>query len=161
MSIERACSTQDFRERASEATIGPVGTMTVDRWAVLIVEDDDALRGTLVESLRDCGLQVEAARAADASIDAWRGDVIVTDTFASPYNTKAVVAYLSELRSRFEAGIVVLSGHNGVARDGAQLPADAVVMKPFDLDRLLAVIATVAGNRQTRGTQDGDRAAAR
>jgi len=118
------------------------------------------IRSTLVEGLRDAGLVVEGAGAAGATIDAWRGDVIVTDTFASPYRAEAVVTYLKELRSRFAAGLVVLTGHNGASADAAQLPADAVVMKPYDLDDLVGVIATVARARRDRATRDHDRSAA-
>jgi CheY-like chemotaxis protein len=134
--------------------------IAVDRWSVLVLEDDDDIRATLVEGLRDSGLVVEGADAAGAAVDAWRGDVIVTDTFASPYRTEAVVAYLTELRSRFAAGLVVLTGHNGAAVDAAQLPADAVVMKPFDLGDLIRVIATVARETRDRDAQNHDRSLA-
>lgn len=129
----------------------------MDRWSVLVVENDDDIRATLVEGLRDSGLVVQGASAAGAGIDGWRGDVIVTDTFASPYCTEAVVAYLTELRSRFAAGLVVLTGHNGAVVDAAQLPADAVVMKPFDLGDLIRVIATVARDRRERGAREHER----
>jgi CheY-like chemotaxis protein len=134
--------------------------IAVDRWSVLVVEDDMDIRLTLVEGLRDAGLVVEGAGAAGATIDAWRGDVIVTDTFASPYRAEAVVTYLKELRSRFAAGLVVLTGHNGASADAAQLPADAVVMKPYDLDHLVGVIATVARARRDGATRNHDRSAA-
>jgi DNA-binding NtrC family response regulator len=100
-------------------------------------------------ALRDSGLVVEETDGADGSIDEWRGDVIVTDSFALPYSVETVVAYLEDLRSRFEgAGLVVLTGHNGASVDAAQLPADAVLMKPFDLDDLIGVVTAVA--RKTR-----------
>lgn len=134
--------------------------IAVDPWSVLVVEDDDDIRATVVEGLRDHGLVVEGASAASASIDAWRGDVIVTDTFASPYSTATVVAYLTELRKRFAAGVVVLTGHNGAVTDAARLPADAVVMKPFDLVDLVGVIATVARQRREGDARDHDRAVA-
>ena len=132
----------------------------MDRWSVLVIENDDDIRATLVEALRDSGLVVEAAGDAGPSIDAWRGDVIVTDTFASPYRTEEVIAYLTELRSRFAAGLVVLTGHNGAAVDAAQLPADAVIMKPFDLGDLIGVIATVARDRRDRYARSHDRSLA-
>lgn len=134
--------------------------IAVDQWSVLVVENDDDIRATLVEGLRDSGLVVEGADAAGAAIDGWRGDVIVTDTFASPYCTEAVVSYLTKLRSRFAAGLVVLTGHNGAAVDAAQLPADAVVMKPFDLGNLIGVIEGVARDRRARDAQDDQRALA-
>lgn len=134
--------------------------IAMDQWSVLVVEDDADVRATVVEGLRDYGLVVEAASAASASIDAWRGDVIVTDTFASPYRTEDVVAYLTKLRTRFAAGLVVLTGHNGAAVDAAQLPADAVVMKPFDLVDLVDVIATVARDRRNGDARNHDRSLA-
>ena len=132
----------------------------MDQWSVLIVEDDDDVRATLVEALRDSGLLVEASDVAGAAIDAWHGDVIVTDTFALPYRTEAVVAYLTKLRSRFAAGLVVLTGHNGAVADAAQLPADAVVMKPFDLADLIGVIETVARDRRDRDARNHERSLA-
>lgn len=134
--------------------------IAVDPWSVLVVEDDDDIRATVVEGLRDYGLVVEGASAASASIDAWRGDVIVTDTFASPYSTEAVVAYLTELRKRFAAGLVVLTGHNGAVADAQRLPADAVVMKPFDLVDLVGVIAGVARDRRDGNGRNHDHAVA-
>ena len=134
--------------------------ITVDRLSVLVVENDNDIRATLVEGLRDSGLIVEDACAAGAAIEGWRGDVIVTDTFASPYRTESVAAYLNGLRSRFAAGLVVLTGHNGAATDADQLPADAVVMKPFDLGDLIGVIATVARDKRDREARDHQRSLA-
>jgi DNA-binding NtrC family response regulator len=132
-----------------------VEMIAVDRWSVLVVESDDDVRTTLVEGLRDAGLAVESTRGA-GSINGWRGDVIVTDTFTSPYRTGEVAAYLTDLRSRFAAGLVVLSGHAKAATDADQLPADAVVMKPYDLDDLVGVIATVARSRREQNARSTD-----
>jgi CheY-like chemotaxis protein len=126
--------------------------MATGQWSVLVVEDDEAVRTTVVEGLRDAGLVVEAADGADR-INDWHGHVIVTDTFANPYCTEAVVAYLKDLRSRYASGLVVLSGHNGAAADAARLPADAVVMKPFDLDNLIRVVTSVAQKRHVGSGQ--------
>ena len=122
-------------------------TTAADPWSVLVVESDDAVRTTVVEGLRDSGLQVEAITGADR-IDGWHGDVIVTDTFAMPYRMEEVVSYLKDLRSRYAAGLVVLTAHNGASTDASQLPADAVVMKPFDLEDLIAVVNAVARDRR-------------
>lgn len=114
---------------------------------MLVLESDDAVRATVAEGLRDSGLLVETMSGVDG-IDGWRGDVIVTDTFATPYRTEAVVAYLKALRSRFTAALVVLTGHDAASADIAQLPADAVVLKPYDLEDLVAVVTAVARDRR-------------
>lgn len=124
------------------------GAAANDPWSVLVLENDEAVRVTVVEGLRDSGLIVEATDSADGSIDVWGGDVIVTDTFASPYSIETVVAHLKALRARSSAALVVLTGHHGASADAAQLPADAVVMKPFDLDDLIAVVTAVARERR-------------
>jgi CheY-like chemotaxis protein len=152
ISTDRGCPSRHFHEPAADATIPLVerlltGTVAADPWSVLVVESDDAVRATVAEALRDSGILVEAIDGADR-INGWRGDVIVTDTFASPYNVESVVTYLTELRSRYAAGLVVLTGHNAAAVDAAQLPADAVLMKPFDLDELINVVAAVARDRR-------------
>ena len=120
---------------------------------MLVVESDDAVRATVAEGLRDSGLLVKAMKDVDG-IGGWSGDVIVTDTFATPYRTEAVVAYLKGLRSRFTAGLVVLTGHNGASADIAQLPADAVVLKPYDLEDLVAVVISVARDRRQHNDTD-------
>jgi CheY-like chemotaxis protein len=152
MSTDRGCPSRHFHEPAADATIPVVetllaGTVAADPWSVLVVESDDAVRATVVEALRDSGILVEAIDGADR-IDGWRGDVIVTDTFTSPYHTEAVVAYLKDLRSRYAAGLVVLTAHNGASLAASELPADAVVMKPFDLDDLIRVVTAVARDRR-------------
>lgn len=152
MSTDRGCPSRHFHKPAAGATIPLVerlltGTVAADPWSVLVIENDDAVRATVVEGLRDSGLMVEAIDGADR-INGWRGDVIVTDTFTSPYYTEALVAYLKDLRSRNAAGLVVLTGHNGASVDASQLPADAVVMKPFDLDDLIRVVTAVARDRR-------------
>ena len=132
-------------------------TIAAEPWSVLVVESDDAVRSTVVEGLRDSGLLVESITGADR-IDGWRGDVIVTDTFAMPYRTEEVVSYLKDLRSRYAAGLVVLTGHNRASTDAAQLPADAVVMKPFDLEHLIDVVTAVARDRREHNPRSTDAA---
>lgn len=158
MSTERGCSSQYFHGRRQRTHDSRMETTAADRLSVLVVENDFDVRATVVEGLCDAGLVVEAADGADGSIDGWRGDVIVTDTFASPYRADAVVAYLNDLRSRFEAGLVVLTGHNGASVDEAELPADAVVMKPFDLEHLIDVITAVARDRREHNARSTDAA---
>jgi CheY-like chemotaxis protein len=136
-----------------------MGMIAADRLSVLVVENDYAVRATVVEGLRDSGLVVEETDGADGSIDEWRGDVIVTDSFAMPYSAETVVAYLKDLRSRFDgAGLVVLTGHNGASVDADQLPADAVVMKPFDLEHLIDVVTAVARDRREHNPRSTDAA---
>ena len=151
--ISALLGTANERDDSPQMDAG-VEMIAMDGWSVLVVENDEAVRSTLLEGLRDAGLVVEGAAGVGA-FNGWRGDVIVTDTFASPYRTGEVAAYLTDLRSRHAAGLVVLSGHAQAATDADQLPADAVVMKPYDLDHLVGVIAAVARKRRSpnaRGT---------
>jgi DNA-binding response OmpR family regulator len=50
-----------------------------------------------------------------------------------------------DLRQRFAAAIVIVSGHAEVADDGKLLGADGILMKPFEIDSLLATLRAAAG----------------
>lgn len=117
---------------------------------MLVIESDEPVRQTVVEGLRDCGIVVEGIDDA-GRIDRWRGDVIITDTFTSPYSAEALTAYLRDLRGRCAAGLIVLTAHDAAYTDAARLPADAVIMKPFDLEDLTATVTAIARGRSGHG----------
>jgi two-component system, OmpR family, response regulator len=112
---------------------------------IAVVENDVQTRELLVEVLRDAGFVVEAADDPKALPRSWRGDVILTDTFGTPYRTANAQSVVRRLRDRHHAAIVVLSGHAAAKADEARLGADAVVTKPFDIEELVAIIRSVAG----------------
>jgi CheY-like chemotaxis protein len=110
---------------------------------VLLVEDDDSLRDTLVEVLTEEGHDVRSApngAIALLQLRGWDADVIVLDIM-----TPVMDAF--EFRRRqlaqdvaAEARVLILSAGRELQRAAERIGADAWLPKPF---RLVDVIETV------------------
>jgi two-component system, chemotaxis family, chemotaxis protein CheY len=110
---------------------------------VLVVEDDDGLRETLVEVLRDEGLDVRAASdgaAALGTLHEWEADLILLDVMMPRMDA---YAFRSAQRARGaapDAKVIVLSAAHDIERAADRLEADRWLPKPFRLtDVLLSV----------------------
>ncbi|HSK92471.1 MAG TPA: response regulator [Candidatus Angelobacter sp.] len=116
--------------------------MTADA-RVLVVEDDEILRDTLVEVLGDEGYDVRSAsngRAALEALDQWEPDVIVLDLMmplmdAFEFRRHQVAADLAP-----QSRVLILSAARDLETAAEQIGADAWMAKPF---RLLEVIEIV------------------
>lgn len=110
---------------------------------VLVVEDDEILRDTLVEVMGDEGHEVRAASNGEAALEllaAWEPDLIVLDLMMPLMD-----AY--EFRRRQRAGglagdarVLILSAARDLEAAADRIGADAWLAKPF---RLLEVIEAV------------------
>lgn len=114
---------------------------------LLVIDDDDAVRGVLVELLGDAGYAVSAARdgpSALARIDAIRPHAAVID-FLMPGMTGAEVAHRVQAHMP-KLPIVFVSGyHDTIALDGI---AGAVVLrKPFQGDQLQRAVTAALERR--------------
>ncbi len=117
--------------------------MTERQARVLLVEDDDSLRDTLVEVLTEEGHDVRSApngAIALLQLRGWDADVIVLDIM-----TPVMDAF--EFRRRqlaqdvaAEARVLILSAGRELQRAAERIGADAWLPKPF---RLVDVIETV------------------
>jgi DNA-binding response OmpR family regulator len=112
---------------------------------VAVLESDGETRTLLIEVLKDAGFIVVAAAHPSALPEWWRGDVIVTDTFEMPYHLGGAESVVRSLRARHHAPVVIVSGHSEVKVDAVELGADAVLIKPFDIDELVTTIRRVSG----------------
>lgn len=110
---------------------------------VLVAEDDETLRETVVELLADEGHEVRgAANGHDAllAIENWTPDIAILDVMMP---VKDAYAFREEQRRRPEASatsIVVISAGANVEEAAEQLEADAWLVKPFGLDELLGLV---------------------
>jgi DNA-binding NtrC family response regulator len=123
------------------------------KYRVAIIESDAEIRDLLSQILDNAGHDVVAAGSADALEPSWRGEVIVTDTFATPYESSSAARYVSSLRDRWHVPVIVLTGHSAAKEDEAMLGADAVLEKPFDLDKLVGAVSQ-AGDQQRANTRE-------
>ncbi|MCA0244913.1 MAG: response regulator transcription factor [Proteobacteria bacterium] len=123
---------------------------------VLLVEDDPMIGESLREALRRQGMAadwVRDGRAADAALAGERFDAVLLD-LGLPQ--RSGVQVLQSLRARGDATpVIVLTARDALADKVASLDAgaDDYLVKPFELDELLARLRAVgrrhAGRAQT------------
>ena len=107
---------------------------TADPAAILVVEDDSLVRGTIVEHLKDCGyFVVEAASAEEAQTMLRSGiniDLVFNDVVMPGQNGFELASWI---RSQFvKMRILLTSGYDSAARRVADEPnADRFLTKPY------------------------------
>ncbi|QBS44998.1 response regulator transcription factor [Nocardia sp. CS682] len=108
---------------------------------VLVVDDEDAVRAALVRAMDSEGYETRAAgdgAAALAEIQRWQPEVVLLDVLM-PFMDGLTAC--RQLRARGDrTPILMLTARDAVADrvDGLDAGADDYLVKPFDLDELLA-----------------------
>jgi two-component system response regulator QseB len=121
---------------------------------ILLVEDEPALRSTLIEALRQGGYVVEvAANFAQAyeKIKVYRYDCVLLDLTLPDGNGLDLLRALKADSS--PAGVLVISARNGVDDRvaGLDLGADDYLVKPFHLSELNARLRAIIRRRRFQG----------
>ena len=121
---------------------------------LMIVDDDDDLRQTLAHVIAAYGYEVTAfgdARAALAALeDGQTPFLILLDLMMPGMSGWEFRAAQLENASLASIPVVVVTAAN-VASDGMPtLPDVEILRKPFDLDRLLAIIERYGGAARVR-----------
>jgi CheY-like chemotaxis protein len=117
---------------------------------ILVVEDDEAIRGLVSEVLRDDGYDVsEAANGVEALayVGGHRPDLIVLDLMMPVMDGWAFVEACRRNQSCRQVPIVVTSASHDLPRTAERLRAYGVrtcLAKPFDVDGLLALVELYA-----------------
>lgn len=137
---------QVLRRRAlNRAAAGARDTAAPAPVRVLLVEDNEILRSTTAEYLRELGYEVEGcanggealARAGETAFD-----VLMTDIDLPGMSGLEIVHALRRLQPRI--GAVIVSGY--VHLLGDNVPADTLVLaKPFDMSALDRLLRKAAG----------------
>src|SRR5688572_13160729 len=117
------------------------------RGRVLVVDDEPDVRVLLTAALEDEGYDVRQAVNGSAAVallkDAplWRPDVVLLDLLMAPgTGWEFVHAYRARWGHR-AALVVMTAGGPGAVRSAAALAADEVLAKPFDVGRVLELVA--------------------
>ncbi|QXL83404.1 response regulator transcription factor [Comamonas sp. NLF-1-9] len=110
---------------------------------LLLVEDDEMIGDAVAEQLRaqDYALDwVRDGRAADAALAAQNYDLVLLDLGLPGRDGLAVLRTLRARRDR--TPVLIATARDGVAQriEGLDAGADDYVLKPYDLDELLARI---------------------
>lgn len=117
--------------------------MTSSAARILIVEDDEVLRDTLVEVMADEGHDVRsAANGHDAleTLGAWTPDLIVLDLMMPHMDAYGFRRHQLDRNLAPQARILILSAARDIERAADTIGADAWIGKPF---RLVEVIEAV------------------
>ena len=114
---------------------------------ILVMEDDDALRGLVVRILTSAGYEVVAAADGTTGLRLWReggADLVLTDLHMPDTNG---IEVMLELRA-FAATLPVIAMSGGqraldldLLGSAKLLGAVSVLTKPFTKDDLLAAVA--------------------
>jgi len=127
---------------------------------VLVVDDDEVVRGFVGDALRAEGYAVAAAPDAGAALDllwaAWEDqpDVILLDLLLPAVDGRGFTDLYRELPVR-RAPIVLLSAQDELERIAAETGAVAGLRKPFELHELLATVARYARPDASRPRPEG------
>ena len=118
--------------------------MTADQLRVLVVEDDDELRGLIRAALADAGYSVVEAADGAAALAACAErdpDLILLDLALPRLGGQAFAdAYR---RGLGRAKIIVTSGAARGGEESARMGAAVFLSKPFGLDEMLNVVKRV------------------
>jgi DNA-binding response OmpR family regulator len=130
----------------------PTATMTlpVPLGNVLLAEDDPELLDLLASYLRRRGYRVFCAPDGEALVQRVERsvpsgplpaiDVIVSDIYMPGIDGLTVLEELREGGRRIPTILMTAFGSADVRERGLELGAEAVLVKPFDLGRLLAAV---------------------
>ena len=119
---------------------------------VLIVDDDADMRLTLRLALQLAGYQVTEAANGREALEEQRkapADVVVTDIFMPDSDGFEAI---DGLRRQFPGTkVIVMSGGAQLTKrdylpDAELMGADATLQKPFDIDKLLKTLESLAGD---------------
>jgi DNA-binding response OmpR family regulator len=111
---------------------------------ILIVDDDPAIRGLLVELLTDEGYDtLEAANGMEAVALAQHAapDLVLMDLMLPILDGTVATRTLKSAERTSGIPIIAMSAGANLRLHADALPADGVLAKPFDLDELLAEVS--------------------
>ena len=111
---------------------------------ILVVDDEAAIRTLLVDVFSDEGYAVRSAsngRAAVAMVEHERPDLIVMDVMMPELDGMETLHRLRSMPKLVNVPVLLMSAAHHVAPDG--LDDIVFLAKPFDLDHLLAIVASM------------------
>ncbi|HEY7974600.1 MAG TPA: response regulator, partial [Ktedonobacterales bacterium] len=115
---------------------------------ILVIDDDPDIALVLVSVVEEEGYQVDAIDGGDYLERIGEGeppDLILLDMLLSGQDGRQIARRLKRQDATRHIPIVMLSAHPNAEREALDAGADGFLAKPFDIDVLLATIATYLG----------------
>jgi two-component system, LuxR family, response regulator FixJ len=136
--------------------------MTSEHAIVHVIDDDEALRDSLVFLLRTARIEVQSHQSANAFLETLPDDslgCIITDVRMPGLSGIDLLRRLKELK--VVAPVIVITGHGDVALAVEAMKAGAVdfLEKPFDDEVLLASVRPALARREGETKRHMERAA--
>lgn len=125
---------------------------------LLLVEDDPALRTTLLRSLTRLGWRVQICADGDTALDQWHSgepDVVLLDLSLPGLDGLQVLTQARHSGLRTPVLILTARGTVGDRVLGLNAGADDYLPKPFDLDELEARVRALHRRYTDPGTESG------
>ena len=110
---------------------------------ILVVEDDDTIRDLITEILQSAGYRVE--RASDGlqalvKVSVSRPDIIVLDLMMPVMDGWTFLEHFRKNPECSGTPVVVTSAYHTPSKTARELPVQAFLAKPFDMDTLVGVV---------------------
>jgi two-component system OmpR family response regulator len=115
---------------------------------VLIVDDDPAIRGLMAEALRSEGYDVDLAAHGAEALDAMRARrpaTVLLDLMMPVMDGFTFMEHCHREQLCDGVPILVISAVQDALNRVAELPVQATLAKPFDLDELVRLVSRFAG----------------
>ena len=119
------------------------------RKRILVVDDDESIRQFIEMALTDEGYEVRTAADGQAALDVlatWTPHLILLD-MRMPIMDGWAFSCAQRQGPTERVPIVVVSAARDAAQSAAEIGADAVLSKPFDLGELAALVERYARGR--------------
>jgi FixJ family two-component response regulator len=115
--------------------------------AVVIVRDAD-VRALLVELLAEIDLDAVVELAIPSGVD---DPVVVVTDLGPRYDPARARAAMRRLHERWpETPVVLLTSHRAAVEEPDRLGAEALILKPFDMDDLTSAVTVLIARSRTR-----------
>ncbi|WP_337266884.1 PAS domain S-box protein [Oryzifoliimicrobium ureilyticus] len=156
MFLPRAFGAEQWEEEVTG------GTLERGSETILVAEDDDGVRATVVEILHELGYRVLEARDAEAamtviesgaSIDLLFTDVVMPGPLKSPELAKKVQERFPSIAVLFTSGYT----ENSIVHEGRLDPGVQLLPKPYTREQLARKIRQVLNNHQAQAEVEKDR----
>ena len=113
---------------------------------ILVLDDDQVILDLLETVLAEAGYETLVYPGLSAIPEETGADLVITDLVPlKAYRRESALEWVSSLRARFAAPLVVVTAHADAVAEPDLLGANAIIAKPFDVDVLLAKLNELLG----------------
>src|SRR5712691_12453462 len=148
----RSRATRTARTAARISNVGAYGILPGVAQAmpfpyVLVVDDDPAIRGLVADALRGEGYSVDLAAHGREALDAMRARCPVTVVLDLMMPVMDGISFMEACLAEQLCGgvpIVVISAAHEAMRKIHEVPVNAFIAKPFDLEDLIKTVGLYA-----------------